>query len=226
MTFVEDLVLSLDVGPAATQIGCVTFANDAIARFFLNKYSDSLDIVGELMAMRRQSGGTNTAQALQITREQLLQQANGARTGTIQVVIVITDGKSRDTTATLEQAANLREQGVVVFSIGVGTNLDMDELKGIAGAKRADTMYTVETFDSLVSLTERIIEATCNGEVLTFLHHDKRHYSTFQYGVTVPNPWSSLRDNYCNHRFRILAKLELFSLHSHSTATSTTYHTR
>ena len=168
MTFVEDLVLSLDVGPAATQIGCVTFANDAKLRFFLNKYSDALDIVGELMAMRRQSGGTNTAQALQITREQLLQSANGARTGIAQVVIVITDGKSRDTAATLEQAAYLRNGGVAVISIGVGTNLDMDELKGIAGDKYADRMYSVDSFDSLVSINEKLVAATCAGEISAF----------------------------------------------------------
>ena len=170
MTFVEDLVLSLDVGAAATQIGAVTFANDARIRFFLNKFRDSLDIVGELMAMRRQSGGTNTAEALKITREQLLLAANGARAGIPQVIIVITDGKSRDTPATLEQAAALRRIGAVVFSIGVGTNLDMDELRGIAGGRHPDRMYSAESFDALVSLNERLIRATCDGECSRGFH--------------------------------------------------------
>ena len=178
MTFVEDLVLSLDVDPAATQIACVTFANDAIVRFFLNKYSDSLDIVGELMAMRRQSGGTNTAQALQITREKVLDLLNGARYGVLQVVIVITDGKSGDTPATLEQAIFLRNRGVAVFSIGVGTNLDIEELKGIAGDEHVERVYSVDSFDNLVSINDQLIKATCDGEVLAFLDHNKRYFLT------------------------------------------------
>ena len=163
MTFVEDLALSFDVGPAKTRLGTITFANDAVTRFHLNTFNDSLDIVGELMAMRRQSGGTNTADALRLAREDGLLEANGARVDYLKVLIVITDGKSRDTPATLEQAQLLRNEGVLVFSVGVGRNLDIPELKGIAGEEFPDRFFESETFDALVDLNVRIIQATCDG---------------------------------------------------------------
>ena len=81
-----------------------------------------------------------------------------------QIAIVVTDGKSRDTTATLQQAALLRSVGAVIFAVGVGTNLDMDELKGISGAEYPDRMFSKESFDALVELNDRLIETTCTGE--------------------------------------------------------------
>ena len=164
MEFVETLVLSFDVGKDKTQIATITFANDAQVRFDLNRYADSLDVVDAMMSMRRQSGGTNTGQALQFLREQTFLTSRGARPGILKVGIVVTDGKSRNTDDTLRQAAKARALGYVLYAVGVGTNLDLAELQGIAGLQYPDRFYSAETFDALVSLNDKIIRSTCDCE--------------------------------------------------------------
>ena len=164
MDFVETLVLSFDVAPDLTRIGAITFANDAMVRFDLNTYGDSLDVVDALMSFRRQRGGTNTGDALRLLREHSFQVSNGARPGILKVAIIITDGKSRDTDNTLRQAAIDRSQGHILFAVGVGKNLDLDELQGIAGLQWPDRFLSAESFEALVELNDKILKTTCDGE--------------------------------------------------------------
>ena len=164
MEFIETLVLSLDIGSDKTRVAVITFANDAVVRFDLNKYSDGLDVVDALMTMRRQSGGTNTGQALQKLREETFLFTRGARPNTLKLAIVITDGKSRDTDDTLRQAAVDRSLGYVLFAVGVGKNLDIDELQGIAGLQYPERFYSAESFEALVTLNDKIIRTTCDCE--------------------------------------------------------------
>ena len=164
MEFVETLILSFDVAPDKTRIAAITFANDAQARFNLNQFGDSLDVVDALMSMRRQSGGTNTAEALRLLREVTFQPRNGARDDVVKIGIVITDGKSRDTDQTLRQAAVDRSKGYILYAVGVGKNLDIDELQGIAGLQYPERFYSAETFEALVELNDRIVKTTCDCE--------------------------------------------------------------
>jgi len=70
------------------------------------------------------------------------------------MVVVVTDGKSKDKVATLREAKNLKERGFSVVSIGVG-NVTMDELNGIASDPNyvfkienyeLDTLYVLAGF--------------------------------------------------------------------------------
>ena len=164
MEFVETLILSFDVALDSTRVACITFANKAMVRFNLDEYGDALDVVDALMGFKRQAGGTNTGDALKQLREVTFKEANGARTGVLKVGLIVTDGKSRDTDDTLRQAAIARSMGYILYTVGVGKNLDIDELQGIAGLQYPDRFFSAESFDSLVTLNDKIVRITCDCE--------------------------------------------------------------
>ena len=119
------------------------------------------------MSMKRQSGGTNTAEALRMYREEGLAPQNGGRGGVPQIAIIITDGKSRDSAESIEQAAALRGSGVVLFVVGVGGNLDQAELEGMAGSENVKTnLFISPTFGALVDLSDKIAKLTCAGKIV------------------------------------------------------------
>jgi hypothetical protein len=60
------------------------------------------------------------------------------------MVVVVTDGKSKDKVATLREAKNLKERGFSVVSIGVG-NVTMDELNGIASGP--NSVFKIENYE-------------------------------------------------------------------------------
>ena len=168
MDFVETLLVSLDVSLEKTRIATITFANKAVVRFNLDKYGDTLDVVDAVMNFERQSGVTNTGDALKLLREFTFKEVNGARPGVLKIGLVITADKSRDMDDTLRQAAIGRSMGYMLYGVGVGENIDIDELQGIAGLQYPDRIFTAESFDdmfdTLVSVNHKIVNITCDGK--------------------------------------------------------------
>lgn len=68
-------------------------------------------------------GGTNTSFGLKFVRDNSFKPQNGARTNATKIVIVITDGQSADSAATKHEAQLLHHQGVLVYAVGVGSDV-------------------------------------------------------------------------------------------------------
>ena len=79
-------------------------------------------------------GGTNTADALKLANDRILQESLGMRperSGVPKIVIVLTDGESNDYTLTINEAKRIKNRGINIISIGVG-NLKEQELIDMA----------------------------------------------------------------------------------------------
>ena len=66
---------------------------------------------------------------------------------------------------TSSEAANLRNAGVTVFSIGVGSGANENELKAMATDPDVNHVFTVTTFTSLDNITGTLAQKTCQGKV-------------------------------------------------------------
>ena len=76
------------------------------------------------------SGSTNTAGALNTLLSEF-STVNGARPlqeGIPCVAIVVTDGQSNSPTATITAANNVHASNIIVYAVGVGSNIPIAEL--------------------------------------------------------------------------------------------------
>ncbi|KAH3847900.1 hypothetical protein DPMN_090235 [Dreissena polymorpha] len=76
---------------------------------------------------------------------------------------VLTDGMSTDRKSTAAEALSLRSLSTVVV-VGIGQMVSHEELQRIASPPDEFTMsyvFAVKNFDSLHSLIDRLIDATC-----------------------------------------------------------------
>ena len=110
---------------------------------------------------------TNTGRALEILRTDTLSQLLGLRLSneSRHVAIVITDGRSNDRNDTKFQAELLHNQtDFQVFAVGVGNNVDEDELMIIA----SNTSFVVllDDFDvtELQRFEEEVRRLTCRSK--------------------------------------------------------------
>lgn len=72
-------------------------------------------------------GGTNTSFGIQFVRENSFKPQNGGRLNATKIVIVITDGQSADPDATKHEAQLLHHQGVLVYAVGVGSEVKIKQ---------------------------------------------------------------------------------------------------
>ena len=82
-----------------------------------------------------------------------------------QIAIVITDGKQTTTgeyTGLSKASEGIKRKDVTVYAVGVGKNVNEDELKEIATSP--DYVLTSNSFTALQAIAPQIRKAVCDGE--------------------------------------------------------------
>jgi len=99
-SFLSRLVSRLDIDSGNTRVGLVTYYTTISNGFNLSDHSSLSSVQSAIMSLTYEGGGTDTAVALRHVRTTMLTSAAGDRPNVPNVVIVLTDGQSRNVTAT------------------------------------------------------------------------------------------------------------------------------
>ena len=86
------------------------------------------------------------------------------RANAAKIAIVITDGKSQSPSATAQEAQKLRDKGITVFSIGVGSGIQESELKAMATDPDNQHVFVVNNFDALDLIKASLQQKACEGK--------------------------------------------------------------
>lgn len=164
LDFVKQMAHGFDISPTGTHVGVVTFSSKPHLEFHLNKYSSKAAIDQGVSNIQYISGGTNTADAIKYARETSFLSANGARSQTSKIAIIVTDGKSQSPPATAAEAQKMRDQGITVFSIGVGSGLNKPELDAMATDPDNQHVFVVNNFDALKQIKGELQQKACEGK--------------------------------------------------------------
>ncbi|KAK3092481.1 hypothetical protein FSP39_003428 [Pinctada imbricata] len=165
LTFSEDLVQSLNIGTGEAMIAFLTYSYSTRVHFDFNTYSTKTAVINAISNVDYSSGGTNTADALETARLHYAT-AYGKRDNALSLAIVLTDGKSNDKSSTLAQAQKLLDHGVTVYCIGIGSNLDEEELKAIASNPNDHYLISSTDFDELTTKITGLVESLCINNVI------------------------------------------------------------
>ena len=83
--------------------------------------------------------------------------------------IVMTDGESRDPQDTAVQGQLAKDAGIFMFAIGIGLNINKNELGSIANEPAADYVFTVTDFSALNSIKTKLSYKTCEGRSISIV---------------------------------------------------------
>lgn len=163
LEFVQNLVNNFDIGAddKNVHVGAITFSDEAHLEFPIDKYVTSKDIHAAIGNIPYRSGVTNTAKALELAKSQIEMKKKNYTAPFI--LVVITDGISRDSIATRKAAKSLHELGVHIYAIGVGDNYDLEELKQIA-SDPVENVYEVSNYTALEGIERLFGRKTCKGK--------------------------------------------------------------
>ena len=158
LDFVKKMVAAFSIGEKKTHVGIVVFSSNPELQFDFKKYYDLGSINLAIDSINYPNQGTLTGKALTFTKSELF--TKSARPGTPHLLLVMTDGASSDPVS--EPAKSLQDSGVIVYSIGIGRNFELQQLQEMASDPDSDHVFTAD-FSQLDSLVGQIKQQACKG---------------------------------------------------------------
>lgn len=151
--FLVNSTIVFTVGPNSVQIGLVTFSPPQ-THFSLNTFSSTSDVQNGINSVSYTGRGTNTHIALRYVGRNSFNTSLGDRSNTTDLLVLIIDGHSSNIDNSKQEADILKQRKIKIMAIGIGSNVDRNELLGIA----SDPSYVFEVndFDALSRLTNVI----------------------------------------------------------------------
>lgn len=149
-----------EFGLEKAQFGVVTFASLASLDIPLGTHSDPSSFRQSIISIPYKATKTNTAQALEIGRTELI--TNG-RSGVPHVIILLTDGQSDEPEATMQEALLAHSQGIRILAIGIGPKINLTELNGVATDPDIGHVFLISSFSGkeFSSILAPIVRETC-----------------------------------------------------------------
>ena len=148
--FLKNFVSSLTIGPNDIQVGVTEFSNIPGDSFWMNMHADKNSLLAAIDAIPFPGGNTHTELALKFARQQAFTSNHGGRAGVPNVLILLTDGQSTVPIETAKEAELIHKENITVYAVGIGNNVDMNELQIIASSP--EQLYSVSNFDALQNI--------------------------------------------------------------------------
>ncbi|XP_072039020.1 complement factor B-like [Amphiura filiformis] len=165
--FVEKVGVS-GTGVGGTRYGAIAYASKPIVVFQMTDNStervlQGLDSIEDLVTHQHLGQGTATSSALNLVHSNIMKhtsnspQLRGKRVDTDKVLFLLTDGQSNMNGSPDEEASKLKtEFDVAIHCIGIGNDVNRQELKVIASQPESEHVFTLEDFKTLDELTSTI----------------------------------------------------------------------
>jgi uncharacterized protein YegL len=149
--FSHDVVDAFDLAPDTIRIGIVQFSTRVRLEIGLSDDADAVhEAIDDMTQMRDLTEiGDGLGRAHREFR-------NAGRPGVSQVVILLTDG--RDDGNPARDAQSLKDDGIHILSIGVGDEVNKQQLREISSNNR---VFSVADFDSLLDIINELVDTVC-----------------------------------------------------------------
>ncbi|KAK7501649.1 hypothetical protein BaRGS_00007080 [Batillaria attramentaria] len=161
LEFVVSLINHLHISPDTTRMGLGVFSDTFYPVIKMGDYRNKDILVQKVRNTPYLSGNTYTGRGLHGMRTTGFV-SDVPRANVTRVGVVVTDGKSRHRSNTVAEARAAREAGISLFAIGVGGDVDDEELAAMASEPSSEFSFHVASFDILATLAKTVALSTCN----------------------------------------------------------------
>ena len=142
-------------------MGVATFSDTYKQEISLGDDNNKKSLQAAVKKIDQIPGGTRTDTALEGVRTQGLT-STVVRQDVARIVIVMANRESDYPDRTETEAKQLKEDGVVVFAVGIG---DIDELKDIVSEPAVKYLYNTGSYNDLNAIKEQLAKKICQGKL-------------------------------------------------------------
>lgn len=157
--FVKQLARSFGVAPGQSQAAMILYSNSATVYARFGQHATAEEFEQAVDALPYERGLTRIDKALLLAAAEIFP---GARSGVPKIALLITDGKqtrAADAKGLKEASAPLRKAGVRVLAVGIGSGIDLDELRLVTEAD--ENIVVAKNFPDLLVQLGNLTSKAC-----------------------------------------------------------------
>ncbi|NXW66258.1 COLA1 protein, partial [Eurystomus gularis] len=159
-SWLVNITRNFDIGPKFIQVGVVQYSDYPVLEIPLGSHESTENLIREMESIHYLGGNTRTGRAIQFAFDHLFAKSSRFLT---KIAVVLTDGKSQDEVK--DVAAEARKNKITLFAIGVGSEIEEDELKAIANKPSSTYVFYVEDYIAISRIREVIKQKLCEESV-------------------------------------------------------------
>lgn len=164
LQFTKDLLTRVNVGQNKTHVGIINYSTSLQTLTWLNTDYSLTQKLAKVDRATHYALGTDTARALEQANI-VFSYADGRRhseEGVTPVIFVITDGKSNNPISTIQAANFLKQNGIVLVSVGVGSGPDLNELHAICSSPASENYFAISNYAALNQKLTQFTSKSCS----------------------------------------------------------------
>jgi uncharacterized protein YegL len=144
---VADFIADFDMGAEKSRVGVITYGTNVTLHLGLQETGDiGRDKTTEkIKAIQQPGGGTRTGQGVKAMTTKFETEGRLDQPDVKSMAFILTDGRSQQPPG--ENAKLARDQGIVLYAIGIGEEINKEELLSIAGSE--DRVILIQNFEAL-----------------------------------------------------------------------------
>lgn len=156
--WIKNVIKSFDIGEYTTNFGLTQFTAKPHDEFTLKDKLSKPDMMAKIDDMVYTQGKTMTGKALRHVAEKLFA-PDASKPGTPKVLILLTDGTADDKINVGVRL--LKEMSVNIFAIGIGENVQTEELRQIATQPTALHVKQPDSIENINIFRKNLINEIC-----------------------------------------------------------------
>lgn len=165
LQFISNLVDYFDIGPTQTQVSMISYDSNNRLDFDFKTHSTAASLKSAISSASYTGGGTKTSKAIDLARTQFSSTSSGVRPdseGVSKVLVVLTDGSSDDEAGAIAAAEKVKALNVNIFTIGLGSSLNRNELLGMATEPQEEHFIELSQVKDIEAFSSTMAMYSCN----------------------------------------------------------------
>lgn len=177
--FVKALASSFDPTSTEHQLSLISYSTNAQLEVSFKNKTDRKEFEEAVDRVTHTKGRTRLDKALKLASAHLFTASGGTRPDKRKIMIILTDGRQSqdpDTVALQDAVLPLKQLGVKIYAVAIGSEVDLNELHQMTDSK--EEVFPVSDFDDLANMANDIALKSCRVSALSAQSAGKR-YSSF-----------------------------------------------
>jgi collagen type VI alpha len=169
LNFIKDVSNNMQVAPDKVQVSALTFGTGVTNQFYLNQYTDNNQLQQAIMNIPYKGGQAKMANAIRFATGTSFSPIHGGRADAPHVAVLLTNQPSGTIDQIKLESQTARDNGLILYTVGVGNKVDQSELQTIASDPDSRHMFSSQNFDALGSLSDLLATKICNGMIFIII---------------------------------------------------------